>query len=253
MGVTCDVERDCAVMKYLDRRAPSPSRLFPFSLHPYAHAHPLRPRPPLPRALALALAVLVLALSRLAMGFVHDRLVKLNNDISFLVATEQLWSYTQSSSLTDSNKLSAFVVAIKALHYSKGPIPDLEKVVLPYLDRLQDVLTADQPKNEEFARLQWLFLAKCTAIVYATVLDKLLAATLPLSTDIYYWEELQGSSVWSFYYALQSEFINAVHERPIPTKKNLSFGSRSSGAWGATIEGSEFIMDVLSQRYTDLC
>ncbi|RUP48836.1 ATP synthase regulation protein NCA2-domain-containing protein [Jimgerdemannia flammicorona] len=136
------------------------------------------------------------------MGFVHDRLTKLNTNISNLISDDQLCSQFYFS---DTTLKPSVLAAIKAIDQTTTKsIPDLEKDVLPCLNDLDDELSRGQTETDQFTRLEWLFLARCTAIVYATVLERLLAVTLSLATDIYYWEDIQGSKIWSSYYALQT-------------------------------------------------
>ncbi|CAJ0768092.1 19668_t:CDS:2 [Entrophospora sp. SA101] len=61
------------------------------------------------------------------------------------------------------------------------------------------------PTNDD---LESLFIAKITIVVYAIVVEHLLMATLPLLDDIYYWEELEGSRLWTFYHLIQISELN---------------------------------------------
>ncbi|CAJ0909446.1 15377_t:CDS:2 [Entrophospora sp. SA101] len=78
------------------------------------------------------------------------------------------------------------------------------------------------PTNDD---LESLFIAKITIVVYAIVVEHLLMATLPLLDDIYYWEELEGSRLWTFYHLIQTIpirtyfFSNAIYKYIITRNK----------------------------------
>ncbi|KAF8473116.1 ATP synthase regulation protein NCA2-domain-containing protein [Kalaharituber pfeilii] len=52
--------------------------------------------------------------------------------------------------------------------------------------------------------LEWLLLAKATILVYGIVFRALLEQTLPLSEDLYYWDEVVGSYRYTTLYAVQT-------------------------------------------------
>ena len=52
--------------------------------------------------------------------------------------------------------------------------------------------------------LEWLLVSKATAQVYGLVLNRLLEQTIPLSSDIWYWDEVLGSYVNTGLYSVQT-------------------------------------------------
>jgi nuclear-control-of-ATPase protein 2 len=52
--------------------------------------------------------------------------------------------------------------------------------------------------------LEWSFIGKATTQLYGLILNSLLDQILPLSTDIWYWDEVLGSYTYTGYYTLQT-------------------------------------------------
>ncbi|GES78007.1 NCA2-domain-containing protein [Rhizophagus clarus] len=106
--------------------------------------------------------------------------------------------------------------AIDSIQLDKSDIPKMN-VILNQLNMVEQSLhgnwktatnEASFPENEELERgiihLEWLFLAKLTISVYGKILENLLISTLPLSDDIHYWGELEGSKLWSLIHLFQT-------------------------------------------------
>ena len=55
--------------------------------------------------------------------------------------------------------------------------------------------------------LQWLLVSKAATQAYGLVLNLLLDQTIPLSSDIYYWNEVLGSTRWTGLYTIQTSPI----------------------------------------------
>lgn len=54
------------------------------------------------------------------------------------------------------------------------------------------------------AELEWLLVSKATVQTYGLLLNALLEQTIPLSNDIWYWDEILGSYTYSGIYAIQT-------------------------------------------------
>ena len=64
------------------------------------------------------------------------------------------------------------------------------------------------PRERE---LQWLLVSKATAQAYGLLLNLLLNQTIPLSQDIYYWNEVLGSTKYSGLYTIQTAPLRLWH------------------------------------------
>nr|CAG8623420.1 3420_t:CDS:2 [Entrophospora candida] len=110
------------------------------------------------------------------------------------------------------NEYSEFLKkSIYSMQLEEGKIPSLKKI-----QQQLDMLVSNKEN---------LFIAKITIVVYAIVVEHLLMATLPLLDDIYYWEELEGSRLWTFYHLIQTIpirtyfFSNAIYKYIITRNK----------------------------------
>ncbi|CAH1768086.1 6136_t:CDS:2 [Entrophospora sp. SA101] len=116
-------------------------------------------------------------------------------------------SYNNLNPVEIYNEYSEFLKkSIYSMQLEEGTIPSLKKI-----QQQLDMLI--------------LFIAKITIVVYAIVVEHLLMATLPLLDDIYYWEELEGSRLWTFYHLIQTIpirtyfFSNAIYKYIITRNK----------------------------------
>lgn len=60
-----------------------------------------------------------------------------------------------------------------------------------------------RPQSAYEMELEWLFLAKATILVYGITFHTLLEQTLPLSEDLYYWDEVLSSYRYTALYSVQ--------------------------------------------------
>src|SRR5262249_272944 len=68
-----------------------------------------------------------------------------------------------------------------------------------------DGLSADiRVNNPHRSEIEWVIVGKATVQTYGLVLNTLLDQIIPLSDDIWYWEEVLGSYSYSSYSALQT-------------------------------------------------
>ncbi|OZJ06885.1 hypothetical protein BZG36_00236 [Bifiguratus adelaidae] len=117
------------------------------------------------------------------------------------------------------NKLVLLNDAIKNIHLSATSINAATATVRKYLDAYIQLEGYDQYEKSqidmrsslgepahpvEAKKLEAIFLVKATAIVHAAVTEKILNITLPLSEDIYYWDEVLNSGLWTAVYTIQT-------------------------------------------------
>ena len=62
----------------------------------------------------------------------------------------------------------------------------------------------DLVTNAYETELEWLIVSKATVQTYGLLLDMLLEQTIPLSDDIWYWDEVLGSYTYTSLYAIQT-------------------------------------------------
>ncbi|KAI8596023.1 ATP synthase regulation protein NCA2-domain-containing protein [Dissophora ornata] len=82
----------------------------------------------------------------------------------------------------------------------------MERVLLE-IEKVESLLSSVDStfrESEEVSRLEHLFLAKCTIAVYLSFLDIILNATLPLATEVQYWQSLLDNRSWRLFYILQT-------------------------------------------------
>jgi len=66
------------------------------------------------------------------------------------------------------------------------------------------VHTRDEGQSAYETELEWLLISKATVQTYGLILNTLLEETLPLSNDIWYWDEVVGSYTYTGLYMLQT-------------------------------------------------
>jgi len=59
--------------------------------------------------------------------------------------------------------------------------------------------------------LEWLLVSKATAQTYGLILNALLEQTIPLSNDIWYWDEVLGSNTYTALYTVQTSPLRLWH------------------------------------------
>ncbi|KAF9191137.1 Nuclear control of ATPase protein 2 [Haplosporangium sp. Z 767] len=175
--------------------------------------------------------------------FIIDKLLHLNNDLVqlFHLDTQALLddhSHSQhSSSNSDKHQhhhsdvshssstvdqadhalLTGLRASVANLDFRSGVLPPMEKVLLE-IEKVEQLLataseSAHDSNNEpkagteaggEAMKLKHLFVAKCTVAIYLNLLDIILNATLPLATEILYWQSLLDNPSWRLLYILQT-------------------------------------------------
>lgn len=73
---------------------------------------------------------------------------------------------------------------------------------------LSDAVAEEQNVESAYeTELEWLFISKATVQTYGFVLNTLLEQIIPLSDDIWYWDEVLGSYTYTGLYAIQTSPI----------------------------------------------
>lgn len=118
---------------------------------------------------------------------------------------------------------------------------------------LQSGLTAEPPslevaeaKSQYELDVEWLLVGKATVQVYGLLMGTLLDQIIPLSDDIWYWDEVLGSYPYSFLYTVQTsplrmwKWTREIYDESVDRFKRLhqdTFSPQSSEA--EEIQGTE--------------
>jgi nuclear control of ATPase protein 2 len=126
-----------------------------------------------------------------------------------LVSRDVTLSTAQKQKLSSSPRISELLSIIKALSTTSSSRPLLSSwKIQTLLDQagLSDaaVHTQDEGKYAYETELEWLLISKATVQTYGLILNTLLEQTLPLSNDIWYWDEVVGSYTYTGLYMLQT-------------------------------------------------
>ncbi|KAK3829998.1 MAG: ATP synthase regulation protein NCA2-domain-containing protein [Linnemannia gamsii] len=191
--------------------------------------------------------------------FITDKLVHINNDLVQLFhldtqaliedqhthadnTTPNLKSARRPSSSSSKNTsstdytaseqadhalLTGLRDAVELLDLRSASIPPMERA-LAAIEKAETLLSsssrADSQSRGELTKLQHLFLAKATAVVYLNLLNIILNATLPLANEMDYWQSLADSSSWRLLYILQTSpyrFFSLTRSVVSTTKEHI--------------------------------
>ncbi|KAI9700640.1 MAG: Nuclear control of ATPase protein 2 [Candelina mexicana] len=101
--------------------------------------------------------------------------------------------------------------AVKSLSTASSSKPLLSSTRIQYLleqgsFRPRETLASTQSEADASyeSELEWLLIGKATAQTYGLILNILLEQTIPLSNDIWYWEEVLGSYRYTGLYTIQT-------------------------------------------------
>ncbi|KAL8735718.1 MAG: hypothetical protein Q9181_002721 [Wetmoreana brouardii] len=121
-----------------------------------------------------------------------DELLEASLDIPRLVDLQTAIKSLSTAS-SRNTPLSAEVIQ-SALRYAR--LPDIS----------QSSSAQGQTKNSAAGEqdLEWLLVSKATAQTYGLIINVLLEQTLPLGSDIWYWDEVLGSSFYLGIYSVQT-------------------------------------------------
>ncbi|KAF9583120.1 Nuclear control of ATPase protein 2 [Lunasporangiospora selenospora] len=130
--------------------------------------------------------------------------------------------HTQSETVAF-NLVLSLRASVNSLDLRSGSVPSMDRV-LAEIEKVQTAVASATSNNvckdvwvkgSQVSKLEHLFLAKCTIAVYLNLLDIILNATLPLATEIQYWQSLLDSTSWRAFYILQT----APHRAYLLTKE----------------------------------
>ena len=120
-------------------------------------------------------------------------------------------SYLDVDQVRDLARVQALQSIIKSLSAASSSQPLLLKSSLRFLLQQAQALRAEATTNsEDQARgayeqeLEWLLVSKATTQTYGLILNTLLEQTIPLSNDIWYWDEVLGSYSYTGLYTIQT-------------------------------------------------
>lgn len=72
------------------------------------------------------------------------------------------------------------------------------------IEDFEEKSSEDETENTEVSDLRWLVVGKAAVQTYGLLLDSFFDQTIPLSDDIWYWDEVLGSYAYTVLYALQT-------------------------------------------------
>lgn len=115
----------------------------------------------------------------------------------------------QSAMVTSSPRTTDLQNIIKALSTTSSSKPLLSAWRITTLLEQADLSEAtfevqEESKNAYEAELEWLLISKATVQTYGLILNTLLEQTIPLSNDIWYWDEILGSHTYTGLYTIQT-------------------------------------------------
>ncbi|KAF1987212.1 NCA2-domain-containing protein [Aulographum hederae CBS 113979] len=166
------------------------------------------------------------------MSFVADQVRRIDNQLDRL----QLSSFTARSDSWEGrtftaqeahdpatasriSELQLLVKTLSATTYPRNPLIAIDRVrTLLNQAKISSTCTTCQGFDQESEdtsitpssdptyehELEWLVVQKATAQVYGQVLNTILEQTIPLSNDIYYWDDILGSYRYSGLYSIQT-------------------------------------------------
>ncbi|KAI9731088.1 MAG: Nuclear control of ATPase protein 2 [Claussenomyces sp. TS43310] len=114
-----------------------------------------------------------------------------------------------SPEIPSSPRLEELQNAVRALSTTSSSNPLLSSGrILALLEQadLQDAsITSEADEKSSYETdLEWLLISKATVQTYGLILNTLLEQTIPLSNDIWYWDEVLGSYTYTGLYTIQT-------------------------------------------------
>ena len=112
-----------------------------------------------------------------------------------LVRIEQLQTAVKSVSTASSSRSLLRPSTLLAI---------LEQAQLRKLSLDTSIQSHPKPKSAWERDLEWLLVSKATTQTYGLILNILLEQTIPLSNDIWYWDEVLGSNIYTGLFSVQT-------------------------------------------------
>ncbi|KAG0263293.1 Nuclear control of ATPase protein 2 [Mortierella polycephala] len=126
-------------------------------------------------------------------------------------------SSPSSAEQADRTLMTGLRASVANLDFRSGVLPPMEKILIE-IEKAELLLSTASESAHDFngeprvggeaggeaLKLEHLFVAKCTVAIYLNLLDIILNATLPLSTEILYWQSLLDNPSWRLVYILQT-------------------------------------------------
>ncbi|KFY04903.1 hypothetical protein O988_00427 [Pseudogymnoascus sp. VKM F-3808] len=110
------------------------------------------------------------------------------------------------SSSPQIDELQVLIKALSATSSSKALLPAWRISMLLEQAGLEEgeVNALGETKSPYEKELEWLLVSKATVQAYGVLLNTLLEQTIPLSNDIWYWDEVLGSYTFTAIYTIQT-------------------------------------------------
>ncbi|RFU34453.1 hypothetical protein B7463_g1842, partial [Scytalidium lignicola] len=153
------------------------------------------------------------------MSIVADQVRRLDSQLDHVhlrspAAKESILAQ-QSQQVASSSRIAELQTLVKALSTTSTSHALLSSYRISTLLEQANLASPESEGTDEFAaydettrayeeELEWLLVSKATVQIYGVLLNSLLEQTIPLSNDIWYWDEVLGSYTYSGIYAIQT-------------------------------------------------
>ncbi|KAH8802820.1 ATP synthase regulation protein NCA2-domain-containing protein [Xylogone sp. PMI_703] len=153
------------------------------------------------------------------MSIVADQVRRLDSQLDHVhlrsPATKESLLAQQSQEVASSSRIADLQRLVKALSTTSTSHALLSSSRISTLLEQANLISTEKEVEDEFAafdettkayekELEWLLVSKATVQTYGVLLNALLEQTIPLSHDIWYWDEVLGSYTYSGIYAIQT-------------------------------------------------
>lgn len=156
----------------------------------------------------------------------------------------------QISTSPQIEELQVLIKALSATSSSKALLPAWR--ISTFLEQAGlsegEVNALGETKSSYEKELEWLLVSKATVQVYGVLLNTLLEQTIPLSNDIWYWDEVLGSYTFTAIYMIQTsplrlwdwtkdiyedsrERFASLREEPEETLSATAIGTNVTARW----------------------
>lgn len=176
---------------------------------------------------------------------------------TFTLSAEEAHDPAKASRI---NQLQTLIKSLSTTSSAKSPIASVNKIksILDEADISTHCATCSQYFDQDGERqverqvdqsyeheLEWLLLSKATTQAYGQVLNTILEQTIPLSDDIWYWDDILGSYRYAGLYSIQTSPLRFWR-----WSKDIYHDVRSRG--GALTDGwgrfYDLVKDVVHER-----
>jgi nuclear control of ATPase protein 2 len=122
-----------------------------------------------------------------------------------LTAREESLATAERRNISTSPRITELQSIVKALSTTSSSNPLLSTWrISKLLDQAALSVQERDIKSAYETELEWLLISKATVQTYGAILNTLLDQIIPLSNDIWYWDEVLGSYTYTGLYAIQT-------------------------------------------------